>query len=551
MGKFKGIGINPELFPILIITFVLILGGAIILFSNLPGKFNFNYSKITIDGTNITEELHYKPNEPYHTLYRNFQDPVYSNHLLDLGKNNYIGINNVECSEGKAYFRTYSSQCYNNFEITGCDSYTENNEYGCTFGNTYGFVKDSTYTIKAKYEIHAENLFKIDNKYYIKFVVYSPNNHIRLTSKNFIVNSNLDIIKKNVYYPEENVIVYIPYSGDKSHFNIISKEDFEFDSRFRIKSLILYFFPAVFFFFLWFIFGRENVWEVIPRELSNAPLKRKYWEIAAYFNPPFSVADNNFFSAVMLDFYKRKIIDIKQKDKDIYIKLNKFNGDEVEKQVYDLIEAVKLSLNPEKHKKIIDGEYFNLKKAMPHLNTFQLQSDIKDLNKDLKEKGKPYLKKNIAIFILGWFFVLGTFFGGTIFNDYYLFMGFYIFTYIIIGILCRGALLTKFNGNYYIEYQKWRAFRRYLKNSFSIKTATHKTLVMWDEYLLYATALGVPKKVIEELKANNIITTKQADFYTGIVIGNSLGFTSAASSSGGGFGGAGGGGAGGGGGGGR
>jgi uncharacterized membrane protein len=252
----------------------------------------------------------------------------------------------------------------------------------------------------------------------------------------------------------------------------------------------------------------------------------------------------------MLDFYKRKIIDIKRKDKEIYIKLNKFQGDKIEKRVYDILESVQSSLNQEKYKKIIDGEYFNLKKAMPHLNHFQLQSDIKDLNKDLKEKGKQYIKKNTPAFILGWLFVLGILFGEML-SNYSLIIVFYIFTYIIIGILCRGTLLTKFNGDYYIEYQKWRAFRRYLKNSFSIKTATHKTLIMWDEYLLHATALGVPKKVIEELKANQIITTQQADFYTGIVIGNSLGFASATGSSGGGFGGAGGGGAGGGGGGGR
>ena len=88
-------------------------------------------------------------------------------------------------------------------------------------------------------------------------------------------------------------------------------------------------------------------------------------------------------------------------------------------------------------------------------------------------------------------------------------------------------------------------------NSFSIKTATHKTVVIWNEYLVYATALGVPKRVIEELKANNLIDERQVSMYNGVILASSASFSSASGGAGGGFGGAGGGGAGGGGGGGR
>jgi uncharacterized membrane protein len=72
---------------------------------------------------------------------------------------------------------------------------------------------------------------------------------------------------------------------------------------------------------------------------------------------------------------------------------------------------------------------------------------------------------------------------------------------------------------------------------------------LWDEYLVYSTALGVSKKVIEELKTKKIISERQYDAYSGINIA-SISFASSSGTSGG-HSGAGGGGVGGGGGGGR
>ena len=174
--------------------------------------------------------------------------------------------------------------------------------------------------------------------------------------------------------------------------------------------------------------------------------------------------------------------------------------------------------------------------------------------KDIKEKGKKYLKGNVLLRgILLILFIVIFLFGLPFMNSFTIIL--YVFTAILIGALLTGAIFSRFNGQYYIEYQKWKAFKRYLKNSFSIKTATHKTVVIWNEYLIYATALGVPDKIIKELRANNIINENQNRMYTGITNGMffNLGALSASVSGmgGGGFGGAGGGGVGGGGGGGR
>jgi uncharacterized membrane protein len=567
--KFKGISINPELPIVLIVTFILLLGGLSIIVFGDKGEFNFYSSKIVVNGQNIQEELHYKPDKPYHTLYRNFESEVYGGVPFDPSENYFI-INKIQCSSGYGYVKDTYGNCKNfNFDNNVCFSYTENNEYGCTFGNELGFLEGKEYTINSEYEIHPENLFKIDNKYYIKFVAYSPGNHVKLTAENFIVEG--EVVKDERYLTNQNAILYLPYNGDITGFNIIEKKDFEFDSGFKfILKYFLLLFPGIFFFLIWFIFGKENTYEQTPKELSSFPSKRVFWEVAAYFNPPFLRLDKNFFAATLLNFYNKKIIDIKDKEKEIYIKLNKFEGDHLECQIYNiLVEAEKLLKDEIKKgplsggylwkkdkKNLFDGEYFNFKKAMLNPNLRSIFLVLKD---NVKEEGKKYLHDNHAMTIL--IVVLSCLF--VYFINFYIYkvsmqmnmdllyaMLFVVFIFTI--PLTRGTLFSKYKENYYIEYQKWKAFKRYLKNSFSIKTATHKTVAIWNEYLVYATALGVPDKVINELKASNLINERQMNIYNGVILASSASFSSASGGAGGGgFGGAGGGGAGGGGGGGR
>ncbi len=558
MGKFKGVGVNPELPVVLAITLFLILSGVTLTYFNIGDKFNFYSSNIVIDGQNIQEELHFKPDKLYHTLYRTFESEIYSIDNQNINSRNYLLINEVRCSDGNYYFKDYSGKAY-----PGDYFYTEPNEYGCSFGNTLGFFKGEDYTVNAEYEIHAENLFLINEVYYIKFVAYSSGNHVKLTNQNFVVQG--DVVKKKRYYENENVILYIPYSGETNDFNIVESNDFEFDSGFLFLKILFSILPGILVFGLWFFTGKERVYASIPKELSEFPSKRNVWEVSAYFNPPLSALDKNLFSSVLLKFYNNKIIEIKEKGKDIFIKLNKFNGDEVEKKIYDILEFIYLNIRRDKDKKYLDGEYFNLK---GFTNSIYYQYSIskllfvnyKDLREDIKDKGKKYLDNSSGKFIYPLFIVL-TFsilfllFKFKIFSEIILISYFLMLIFVII-LSSSNTIFSRFNGEYYIEYQKWRAFKRYLKNSFSIKTATHKTVVIWNEYLIYATALGVPDKVIKELKVNHLINEQQTHIYTGITDGSFFGsaFSSSAGGGGvgaGGFGGAGGGGVGGGGGGGR
>ena len=101
----------------------------------------------------------------------------------------------------------------------------------------------------------------------------------------------------------------------------------------------------------------------------------------------------------------------------------------------------------------------------------------------------------------------------------------------------KTAILVRFKKNYYIEYQHWQAFRRYLLTFPSMRSSPPDAIKLWDKYLIYAAALGISKKIFKKFRGWNLITNKDYSTFTAlntsyIALSSSLG-----SSGGGGFGG--------------
>lgn len=524
--------------------------------TNSNNKFNFYKSKLDINGREISETLYFHTDKNYHTLFRNFDSPLTINNETK----NSVRINSVKCSAGTAYFRI-NDKCYYKDDFLKpdeCVSYTEDNEYGCTFGDTYGFSNNNEYSISTKFTINPENLFLINDKHYIKYIAYSRNNHHDLLTEESIILSGNNI-HESEYKSSEYVIIYIPYEGGISGYNIIEQNDFVFDGEksesnngylYKIFILIIHLLPGIIFFFSWYYFGKELSEPDVPEQLSQIPNKRKPWEVAIYFNPPFGVTDPNFFSTLLLDFYRRKIIDIKLEEgifkKDLLIKLNiksHESMDPIEKKFYQILEKLKGICKD----KYIKNDYFNLNKAVrTPLSSFSISSMYSDLRNLVNDKGKMFIeKKGVGIFILLMILVGGL----SILSGSLTLLFFSIFSLIIISIITSlSSLLIRYKKDFYKEYIMWQSFKKWLSYSPSMKEHGHRGIVFWEEFLVYATALGVSKKVLKELRHEGIISEKQFATYINI---HSATLSFATSGSSGGFSGAGGGGVGGGGGGGR
>lgn len=534
---------------IIISLILLIAGGFVYYLETSYSQFNFYESDLAINGSNVKEMLHYLTDEDYHTLYRNFQSYINApNQIIS----NSVSITNVNCSAGTSYYNTVSS-CYNDNSLipSSCLPYTEPNEYGCTFGDIYGFNKGKNYWISAEYTVHPENLFKIKNDYYIKFVVYGENRHPKLiTGENFMVQNT---ITDKEYFPDEQVIIYLPYSGNMSKFNIINQQDFEFDDKTwrHVSILLLSLFPGIIFFFSWYFFGRKPSANV-PDRLSTYPNKRKASEVAAFFNLPFGSKNSRLISTLLTDFYNRKIIDISLRDKNkkVYIRIAKDKPDSMNKIEKEFMRVLKFF----KEHSEKEGEYFLLDASkIKWKERSELIKISSSFSSSIREEKKEFLSENIPIFCV--LAMIALLIGAALILSF-ITLTFIFFSIILVFIVSvTSTLFTKFKKDYYLEYMQWQSFKRFLKSS-SLKLHGHKGTIIWGEFLVYATALGVAKKVLEEMKRLKIITEEQYNAYSVIcypyVLSSHTGnFGGSGSGVGGGFGGAGAGGVGGGGGGGR
>ncbi len=539
----------------IIVSILLLVGGIAYYIQPDISPFNFYKSELTINGNQIQEKLSYITDKPYHTLFRNFQS-----YVAPPGQNisNSISIEQVICSEGTSYYRTIS-KCYSSAGAAAtCMAYTENNEYGCSFGDTYGFLKSANYWMSADYTLNPENLFKIKNNYYIKFIAYNENNHKKLVvGDNFIIQGSAITNKR--YYPDEQVIIYIPYTGDTSKFNVISQNSFEFDSKLFVHILLLlgFLFPGASFLIVWLFFGKEKSSGDITERISTYPNKRKASEVAVFFNFPLGSSNPNLVPTLLTDFYNRKIIDTKIKDKKLYVKINKYNADSLNRIEGNFIHILNFF---EQHSEK-EGEYFLMDYSkIKWEDKIKLGKIYTLSSSSLNKQKKEYISaKGVVIWlILG---AIACFISFLAISIAPLLGVFTFFSLVSVSVISySSSILIKFKKDYYLEYRQWQSFKKFLKESPSMKLHGHKGTIIWGEFLVYATALGVASKVLKEMKNQKIITEQQYNTYFVISSPSVLssytggfggGGASGGGGFGGGFGGAGGGGVGGGGGGGR
>lgn len=523
---------------ILLSIFFLFTGIFIATSAIYNSDFNFNKAELNINNLEIQEKLLYTADKDYHTLYRTFSSPVYTQPAK---VKNYIEIKDVKCTEGTPYANDKDLNCFTfpKAELE-CLANTEANEYGCSFSNIYGFKKDSNYKIESTFILNPENLFLIKNNYYIKFIAYSKNQHAYLDSNNLIING--EVIKDSKYYPRDDVIIYIPFNNPSENYNIIEQKDFEFDSAFFQHLIIVLYslIPLLLILIAWYYFGREKSYADVPSELSNVEKDRPGYEVATLFNPPFT-QNPNMFAAIMLELYNKKIIDFKRFDDKVYVKIIKTTTKD---KVFDKFLKLIIKVKDISKNEFIKEGYLNLKDAIEKYNN-KVYNDYALFTMELSKIEGNYLEKSglyflvfciIVLFtsLLSFYMFMDSLFINLIGSSFYLFiLHILLFAIVIIILLRKTALFITFKKEYYAEYLHWQAFKNYLKNSFAMRESEHEAVVLWDQYLVYAAAFGIAEEVLKRLKDLKII---DEDVYTNYNTMNnfavsSFAFTSPASKS--------------------
>ena len=289
-------------------------------------------------------------------------------------------------------------------------------------------------------------------------------------------------------------------------------------AKFLIAVLLV--FSPVLIYYIYQRYGKEKFFAV-PEYISFIPnKKRKPYVVNLLFKGDATTSDTDGLAATLIDMYRRGLVDIQTLGKDnVRIKiLSEDTDDNFEKKVLSFLKMYSDSNN------VFDTISF---KAL--VDKFTDEEDLEAL-KDLKRKLEPliyyknpllvynYLEtkgksiiKSILSFIVIMIIVLVIVFifsGGTSVYHQDLYpvivgLGFLALQYLIV-VFTPTQFFGRWKKDMYKEYLEWQGFKNFLSDLSKIKGYQPEDIVIWKDWLVYGTALGVADKVIKAMRHLNV-----------------------------------------------
>ena len=223
-------------------------------------------------------------------------------------------------------------------------------------------------------------------------------------------------------------------------------------------------------------------------------------------------------SATILNLTLKGHIKIEQEEKTIKMEIKEKSTDDLkedEKKVLDLLSSV----NDEKVLTMKDLEKYirkhpnkltSLEKKFEDISKDEASSKEK-FDKERATKGELYVGKLVGyiviLFLLFFAVFMGIGFTADIveskFIDWTLLLGLFGTIVTIIDIVLISKLIKRFNGftqKGINEGEQWRAFKKYMEDFSYLNEREVPELVLWEKYLVFATAFGIADKVLKQLK---------------------------------------------------
>lgn len=270
----------------------------------------------------------------------------------------------------------------------------------------------------------------------------------------------------------------------------------------------------------------------IPRETTVTPAEAVYLYKYNKKRLDTGAVQKNAVSATILDLCLKKKIGLRMADqKKVYIKIidnpDGLNEDELE--IYKLLKEV--SNGKEEFEIDILNKYAKNKyqKFSDRINKFVNKAreslyDLKLIDKTEENKYRKANNSSAKRSMLKWFYIW------LIFNYIFEFIPIVqekiifrlgigahewsikvilFFLPLVLVLMYKWSLLSKLGNKISVltqagsdEKQQWIGLVKFLKNYSLLNEKGVLNLNLWEKYLVFATALGVGEKVVEELKAN-------------------------------------------------
>lgn len=224
------------------------------------------------------------------------------------------------------------------------------------------------------------------------------------------------------------------------------------------------------------------------------------------------------FSATILNLILKEHLKVEQEGKNIKMEIKEKTTDDLqedERKVLDLLNSVSdekvfTMKDLEKYIKKHPGKLTSLEEDFEDISKNKANSKEK-FDKTRAEKGELYIGKLVGYVVLLVLVVLAIWMGigfaadivESKFIDWSLLLGLFGTIVTIIDIVLMSKIIKRFNGftqKGINEGEQWRAFKKYMEDFSYLNEREVPELVLWEKYLVFATAFGIADKVLKQLK---------------------------------------------------
>lgn len=526
----------------------------------------------------------------YSMLFRVWKAPLIAPDGEDLDRP-HIKISNINCPEGTTpYIKDNAGIVWSTDEsikrVIGEKAY--DNEAGCYFSGMY---REGVYTISTSYWIYPPlecddsicrlNLVLADEHIpyrkveiimpdtgIVKVFPHPPDFDVSKSSERFVISGKSPengLIEVEMLMKTAEEIKFFTklkgVEGKTVSFNSWYSNIYLLLSALKYILLpVILGFPAVLY-FIYRMYGTEKEFTV-PEYLSFVPVKRKPWFVNLVFRKDAFDFDENGFYATLLDMQKREYVKIEtiidKKKKEVKITLLK-----PPEEAHDPYEKdVLLFLKDWSQDEVFETEKFKEMVKSISKKRENIISLKKRMDKIMREAYPKYADDLVVegrrkFFIISGASALAAFIFNSnysnmypVFGEIFIYLGTLAVQSAVVAFLTPSTLFGRWKGDYYKEKLEWDAFRKFLSDMAMMKKYLPGDVVIWKEWLIYGTALGVGENVIKAMNALNVdipeVRTASSVYYSFHSLNSSVASAySSATGGGGGGGGFGGGGAGG------
>jgi len=262
---------------------------------------------------------------------------------------------------------------------------------------------------------------------------------------------------------------------------------------------------------LYVMFGREKRF-VVPKYLSTVPNKeRKPWIVNLVFKGDAFDFDENGLYATLLDLHRRGKIRISAKNEGLAIQvLNQVGDDAYENRVLGFLSDVSKdgAMDTDSIKGLANdlasgsNRWSRLMHIQRELNYLVREAEPSVASEFMVSGRKRILPIALISAVLLAASLLATFLWpsfSSVLTSAVVASAIPVIQSVI-AVAFPSTLFGKWLGQSYKEKLEWGSFRRFLSDLALIRKYTPEDLLMWGEWLVYGTALGVGDAVVKAMK---------------------------------------------------